>query len=154
MASCGFWLFLLGSRFFLSDLSHQSLVPPAGMSASATGSFRDRGDAHVGSDITELQTPAQERRYHHSAEHSQPISAATFCWKSGVIGSRRLFSETVCIFSFHTVLQHPVLCSGSFLVSLESSFCPPHHKKPPRRPTIILSGSLSASLPAVWPGHM
>lgn len=75
MASCGFWLFLLGSRFFLSDLSlgwnelrHQlQRSLPAGTSASATGSFRDRGDGNVGSDITELQTPAQERRYTRSS---------------------------------------------------------------------------------------
>lgn len=102
MALCGFWLFLLGSRFFLSDLSlgwnelrHQSQRSLlGGMSASATGSFRDRGDGDVGSDITELQTPAQERRYHHSAEHSHLVSSLMFCLKSRVVGSQRLFSET------------------------------------------------------------
>lgn len=107
MALCGFWLFLLSSRFFLSDpsfgwneLRHQSQRSlPAGTSASATGSFRDRGDGDVGIDITELQ----EQWYRHSAEHSQLISVQTFCWKSRVVGSWRLFSETVCIFNFHTI---------------------------------------------------
>lgn len=159
MASCGLWLFLLGSRFFLSDLSlgrnelhHRSQRPLlAETSTSATGSFRDRGDGDVGSDITEVQTPAQERRYRHCAKHLQLVSAPTFCLKTRVVGSRRLFSETVCVFHFH-IVKHPVLCSGSFLVSLVSSFCSPHHKKsPPPPPAVPPSSSPARCLPPSLP---